>query len=362
MDTKAKIMKEYDEKSTLYKNFAEKIRQLLEELIRNKNIPYNYISCRLKKKVSLGEKIDRKDNKYKSLEDLTDIAGVRIITFYSDDVDRVVELVEKEFQVDRKNSIDKGKSLDPDRFGYCSVHYVVGFKSNRLALSEYGPYKGLKCEIQIRTVLQHAWAEIEHDLGYKSEIAIPKDVRRNFSRLAGLLEIGDKEFLEIRNFLSTYTNEVAGKIKEKELNNREIDAIILNEFIKTDSDLIALNKAIENIAGKKIRDNLENFNCEKDIIRLQWLGIRKLGQLKKLIVSRKDFALKIAHILFSRKDDAPSNTSYIDKTIGIFYLCYAELLSKYQDYNAIKSYFDCANIQVDNDFPQYLLTIRENVQ
>lgn len=83
--------------------------------------------------------------------------------------------------------------MEPDRFGYCSVHYVVEMSQKRLNLYEHQAYEGLKCEIQIRSVLQHAWAEIEHDLGYKSEIAIPKRIRRNFSRLAGLLEIADKE-------------------------------------------------------------------------------------------------------------------------------------------------------------------------
>ena len=64
----------------------------------------------------------------------------------------------------------------------------------RMVLRENKAFEGLKCEIQIRSVLQHAWAEIEHDLGYKSELTIPKEVRRSFSRLAGLLELGDKEF------------------------------------------------------------------------------------------------------------------------------------------------------------------------
>lgn len=84
------------------------------------------------------------------------------------------------------------------------MHYVVGMSLQRLSLCEYKMFRDLKCEIQIRSILQHAWAEIEHDIGYKNEIAIPKQMRRKFSRIAGLLEIADQEFVQIRSELEDY--------------------------------------------------------------------------------------------------------------------------------------------------------------
>jgi hypothetical protein len=61
-------------------------------------------------------------------------------------------------------------------------------------LVEYSTHTGVQFEVQIRSTLQHAWAEIEHDRGYKSEVEVARAVRRRFSRLAGLLELADYEF------------------------------------------------------------------------------------------------------------------------------------------------------------------------
>ena len=105
---------------------------------------------------------------------------MRIITYFAEEVDAVAQLIEREFTIDRKNSIDKRMALDPDQFGYLSVHYIVSLAANRSQLPEYAALSGLSAEIQIRSILQHAWAEIEHDLGYKSQTAVPRDVVRQF--------------------------------------------------------------------------------------------------------------------------------------------------------------------------------------
>jgi ppGpp synthetase/RelA/SpoT-type nucleotidyltranferase len=88
--------------------------------------------------------------------------------------------------------------LKEEKFGYGSIHYLARLKENRTNLLEYSRFKNLTAEIQIRTILQHAWAEIEHDIQYKAVETIPSSIRRRFMSLAGMLEIGT-EFQAIQD-------------------------------------------------------------------------------------------------------------------------------------------------------------------
>lgn len=348
MGNKKEIMNQYQQTYKIYQNFAAEVEHQLKRILSEENISYNAITYRLKDEESISGKIDRKSDKYSCLEDLTDIAGVRVITYYSDDVDRVADIVEREFCVDSENSIDKREALEPDRFGYCSVHYVVGMSNDRLKLREYQSFVGLKCEIQIRSVLQHAWAEIEHDLGYKNPIALPKKIRRNFSRLAGLLEIADKEFQEIRKFLSSYELETAKTLGTKSKDEDvEIDAILLSKLVEINTDIIEINSQIEAITGVKIHDNISSSYYETSIKELHWFGINTLNQLYDFIARNRWYAIKIAKDRFSRRDFANKEEKIvIHRTIAFFYLCYAELITntKRYDFNSFVQYFEEMNI------------------
>lgn len=363
MSNKSNVMKQYDEKKHLYRNFGDAVEHLLKSLLFNAEITYNAITYRIKERESLSRKIDIKGDKYGNLTDLTDITGLRIITYYADDVDRISDLVEKEFDVDKNNSIDKRKALEPDRFGYCSVHYIVGIHSKRLKLEEYAAYKGLKCEIQIRSVLQHAWAEIEHDLGYKSAIAVPRDIRRDFSRLAGLLELADKEFDQIRNKLSSYRLEAENKIDNEEFMNQEIDAVLLDTLITTNTDIIEINKEIEKYFGADFTEEISAEGYASTIKELNWLKINTLGELTRVIQNNKELAIKIAYskLVENRKT---STDAIINRTIAFFYLCYAELF-KQEDMEVYISYLDENNIGKDQEsrivVAQELLSLRNKL-
>lgn len=187
------ILKEFEIKESLYRDFTKTVAKLLKQVLADEGIPTYDLHVRVKGKNNLEEKVMRPGKFYKKLEDITDLAGLRVITYYADDVDRVAKAIEKEFILDEANVIDKRRDLEPDRFGYLSLHDIVMLSPERLQLREYKKFQGMKAEIQIRSILQHTWAEIEHDLGYKSERKLPSELRRSFSRLAGLLEIADQE-------------------------------------------------------------------------------------------------------------------------------------------------------------------------
>lgn len=341
MENKPAVMAEYDSKCRLYESFASEVEHQLKKILKAKGIVYNAITYRLKKRKSLSEKIDRKNDKYTALSDLTDIAGVRVITYYAEDVDKVAEIVEREFVIDKENSIDKRNALEPDRFGYCSVHYVAEMSRERLNLPEYQAYAGLKCEIQIRSVLQHAWAEIEHDLGYKSEVAIPKGIRRSFSRLAGLLEIADKEFQEIRSYLQSYQSEVTENVASEAFQDKEIDAILLEAIIISNPDIKALNKIIGICFGSQLSSKTPTGALEDIIDMLHWLDVYTVSQLSNCIEKNKAAAAIIANE-FSAEEAAGDEFEKppFFKTVALFYICYAELLRRKPDYHQILQYLE----------------------
>ncbi len=341
IDKTQQLLDEYDLNKRLYESFINEIKHQVNSILQASGITVNAITARLKNRDSLKDKIERKDGKYETIADITDVVGIRIITYFSEDVDKVADIIENEYDIDRENSIDKRESLGEDRFGYCSLHYVVKMSQKRLKLTECANYKNLKCEIQIRSVLQHAWAEIEHDIGYKSAITIPKQMRRNFSRIAGLLEIADKEFNEIRASLLEYEENASRKIDKEEFVDREIDAVILGTMVKQNTDIIRLNEHIAKLFDEKLVE-FDNRDAEQTIKELKWFNIITVGQLSKLISNYTDCALKIASEKlknYERKSDGKAKD-----LIAFFYLCYAILLNEFLDTEKIEKYLNDLNI------------------
>jgi ppGpp synthetase/RelA/SpoT-type nucleotidyltranferase len=126
---------------------------------------------------------------------VTDRIGVRVITHYSSDVDKVVDAIKRRFEVDPKRSIDRREQLGLRDFGYRSIHLIVRLKTERL---EYRELATEWFEIQVRSILEHAWAEIEHEVVYKSKIQYPDSIKRSFAMLAGVLELLDNQFETLR--------------------------------------------------------------------------------------------------------------------------------------------------------------------
>ena len=135
-------------------------------------------------------------------------------------------------------------------------------------------------------------------------------------------------------------DEVAERIGDDELDEREIDDIILTEFVKTDKDIIRINKKIETISGLKIDEELTSYSCKELVNKLHSLDIRTLKLLKQMIVRNEATAIKIAQILLQPNEVEQSKQAerFISEDIAVFYLCYAELLTKYHDYDSIGRY------------------------
>lgn len=323
------ILKEYDEKESLLKVFQFRMQRLVEDLLYTKKITVHNISSRMKEKVSLEKKIHKK-GKYRELSDITDIIGVRVITLFEDQVDAIANILKDEFTIDNENSIDK-RITEFDRFGYASLHFVVSIKKKRETLTEFVGFKDLKFEIQIRSILQHAWAEIEHDLGYKTKEAIPSIVKRNFSRVAALLETADLEFTKLKNTLLVYELGIEAEItRNPEM--VDLNDISLVSFGETSSIVNELDRGINFVTKTNLIEEMEIDTSE--IPKLKYLGVTNIEQLSFLLENKKNDIIGFAKnfiCLVHRSEGGSTN-----RGISLFYLCYLLIAEKENEDELLK--------------------------
>jgi putative GTP pyrophosphokinase len=136
------------------------------------------------------------------LREITDQVGIRVITYVHSDVAAVAQVFADQLEV--LDDRDMGEETASEgRFGYASRHILVRVVDP--APAPYDDLVGQHASIQVRTVLQHAWAEFEHDIRYKGTVPEEHapDLERRFTLAAGLLELADHEFSAIRERLQT---------------------------------------------------------------------------------------------------------------------------------------------------------------
>ncbi len=220
------LLSQYSNQYEHYKDYSENISKLLSLFLKIGKINFHSINFRTKDIYSLKQKIKRKSlagKIYQSLDDISDLSGVRIILFFNDDLKKVLNIIEKEFFVFVKDNLDKPfvKILNENDSGYTSTHRIVKHNKTREKLNEYRYFSGMKCEIQVRTVLQHAWAEIEHGIGYKNNISrklSSKEVKQIFRDTSKLLNEADNNFSEIRTIHNSILHKISKQINGKNLN------------------------------------------------------------------------------------------------------------------------------------------------
>lgn len=310
------ILEDYRKQKDDFIQLGDTVHSILDELCRDSGIKPLVIEHRVKKEKSLAGKLERSGGWYSTFEDLTDILGARVICFFSDDIDKIGKSVEERLVIDWDNSSDKRALIKADSFGYLSLHYICSLPFNA---GYPDNICGKKFEIQIRTVLQHAWAAINHDLGYKSEFGVPRDVTREFSRIAGLLEIADDEFVRTRDHMREYTENIRQKIIENKADDVHIDSISLNEYVKRNTKMQTFLHEISMIANAEISE----IDAENYIVQLKFLGKETLGDLQQMMDENRSLAL-----LLAKNSLANAELDILSSTVGLRFLCRAELLNK----------------------------------
>jgi ppGpp synthetase/RelA/SpoT-type nucleotidyltranferase len=228
---------EYRTVQSAYEQLAEAAKRILNDILNVAGVRFHSIEARAKSLKSFEEKAakpsegDPAKPKYpKPVQDITDLAGVRVITFLPRTVELACAHIEKEFTVLEKTDM-AAELMDEGKFGYQSIHFLVRMHPNRTRLAEYQRHEGLTFEIQVRTLLQHAWAEMEHDIQYKSATVIPTAIRRKFVALAGILEIADREFQALQDEDEKLRQEARASVKAGQLSAVEITPDALKSYL-----------------------------------------------------------------------------------------------------------------------------------
>lgn len=190
----------YQEFCTRYPNAAADFLGAIEDVLSDAGLTYDHVTARVKEWRSLRSK-SRKRRPDGMLmyphpwQDIHDLIGVRVTTYHSTEIPRIIEALTEVFEVRR--SVDKtAQTRVSGSFGYGSHHLILRVPPARVA-PVLQAYAGREFEVQIRTVLQHAWAEFEHDIRYKRRGNTGKlapEVDRAFTLAAGLIELADQQF------------------------------------------------------------------------------------------------------------------------------------------------------------------------
>ena len=230
---KKRAVREYAALHPQLRRAAKDAVRLVTGILDDAGVNYLNVDGRAKGVASFAAKLDRVE-----LDDpiaqMTDLIGVRVITYVHRDVAAVAGLMAEAFDV--VDDRDMGEETAQEgRFGYASRHLQLRLRPEDRG--EHPEIDGRQVQVQIRTVLQHAWAEFEHDIRYKGSVPVEHthDFDRRFTLAAGLLELADREFSTIRDRLqATAAEHLAATDDDPRISPQELAAFLAGQYADAD--------------------------------------------------------------------------------------------------------------------------------
>ncbi|PFG13059.1 GTP pyrophosphokinase [Bacillus sp. es.036] len=293
------IQLEYETEKDKYESFCRVITEQLNELLRNFHLPLP-IESRVKEWKSIKDKIERNKLRINRVEEINDLAGIRIIVLFRRDLELVSKIIEENFVVFRKENTEE--RLTENQFGYGSYHFEISANDSWSLIPTLSKYQNCKAEIQLRTVSQHNWAATSHVLQYKNEHDVPLPLRRSINRIAALLETVDLEYERLLTEREIYNNNLDEPTDE--LNVELVRKLLMRTFPDNE---------IEDEPYSVILDTLKNFN------------INTIKDLNQLIQNNKEMVLtdESAQLENSKRDVrlglSPSGTTIERLENGVYY-------------------------------------------
>ncbi len=191
---------QYQDLMMMYDCAIKEVRTKLEVLnsefsVRYQRNPIEFISSRIKKPVSIARKLRKRGfpvNISSMEENLTDIAGVRVICSFIDDIYAIADMLTRQDDLrilERKDYIQA-----PKPNGYRSLHLILEVP---VFFSDHK--RSMKAEVQIRTIAMDFWASLEHQLKYKKEVPDEQEIIQELKECADTIAATDQRMMAIRN-------------------------------------------------------------------------------------------------------------------------------------------------------------------
>lgn len=252
------LIRKYLDLLPKHEKLCEEVQYILESKISESSIQISNITSRAKTLNSYCEKIDRKSYK-DPLQDITDLAGVRVVFLYLSDLKKIEEIIEKEFDIiEKENKLENNSS---ETFGYGALHYLVRIKKIHTG-ARYDDLRNLQCEIQVRTILQDAWSIVAHHLSYKQEKDVPKNLIRKLNALSGLFETADDQFENLKAARSSYIEKIETAITNKSPNSLQ-QKINLDNLIAYSSSKFPQRQSPPSEIYAELLEELASIKYEK---------------------------------------------------------------------------------------------------
>ncbi len=301
------IIKSFLEIRPNYEKLSEEVAYILKKHISKAKIEFSDVTYRAKSLNSFCEKILHKSIK-NPLKEITDLSGVRIVYLYLSDCPKIEALIENEFKVIEK--ANKVKEQEPDRFGYGALHFLVKL-GKEASGARYDDLKDLVCEIQVRTILQDAWAIVGHHLSYKQESDVPLALIRKLNALSGLFETADDQFDKLRDERIKYIGYVKKDLRDK-----------VESFLDQGINLDNLTEYLRwRLADRQHSNESEISDLLSELQKLDYINLKQLDD----IILKSYTAIKEYEKQYPPHGSESEATVFVDVGVVRSALCFTDV-------------------------------------
>ncbi|GAB6093850.1 hypothetical protein JCM14469_01020 [Desulfatiferula olefinivorans] len=373
-ETKKKIKKQVEAYSKVQKTYEEFALFINEVFVKSMHcLGINaLISTRAKGKPNFAEKIIRKQNTCQDpVNQFTDLCGARVIVDFSNDIEPVCEFVRKYFDIDEANSEDVASRLGVSQFGYRSVHFIVSLNKDKVETlfedmnlgpqganiknpiatlyqhrtaeecdrDKLSPGPKYKAEIQVRTLLQHAWAVFAHDRVYKSDFDVPAKWVRDTNRIAATLENSDNEFVRTIHGIENYRT-YFGAYMTREKRVEELDK--LNMVLSFDPENRTLAHQIARLAI-----SIQKWDIAEEVLKkfvIAWETSEKCKELKSYQKARATDKIDTKNDTLSTRQGFPRDIKLSELLMDFGFAQYQRKQKKGKKYIEWSIILDAQNV------------------